>query len=85
MKTPIEIYKQAILSIDSINDINHLVQIFDLILCKLDISSIQEMANKEGKSYNGILNSNRYKKIKIGKKTTLAIKGLRNDKDQLPF
>ena len=40
------------------------------------------MADSEGKSYNGIKNSNRYKKFKIGKQTLVA-KGVKQS--SLPF
>jgi hypothetical protein len=50
----------------------------------LNLHSIQEMANKEKKSYNGILKSNNYLKIKKGG-VKLVCKGIRDDKDEFPW
>ena len=61
-----------------------LVTILELIVTKVELYSASEMAEKEGRSRNGILVSNRYKKIKVGR-TTLAIKGIRNDEDEFPW
>ena len=58
------------------------VQLIELIMQGLEIDTIQGMANKEGKTYNGIKKSNRYYKLKIGGQT-MAIKGLKDDK--FPF
>lgn len=62
-----------------------LVTILELTLDRLEVYSVSEMASIEGKSRNGILKSNRYKKIKIGERTTLSIKGIKNDGDDFPF
>jgi len=70
--------KNIILEVDKLDEKN-LVTILELINSKLYIYSVSEMAQKEGKSRNGILNSNRYKKTSIGK-TKLAIKGVVEDK-----
>lgn len=61
-----------------------LVLILELLVTKIELLSLSEMAEKEGKSRNGILKSKRYKKIKIGR-TTLAVKGIRNDEDEFPW
>ncbi len=82
MENSLKQFKTAILSISEIDNPLHLVQLFELISSKIDIDTIQGMAKKEGKSYNGIKTSNQYDKIKIGSQT-LAIKGVK--KDQFPF
>ena len=62
-----------------------LVTILELTLDRLEVYSVSEMASIEGKSRNGILKSNRYKKIKVGERTTLSIKGIKNDGDNFPW
>ncbi len=62
-----------------------LVTILELILDRLEIYSVSEMASIESKSRNGILKSNRYKKIKVGERTTLAIKGIKDNGDDFPW
>lgn len=62
-----------------------LVTILELILDRLEIYSVSEMASIESKSRNGVLKSNRYKKIKVGKRTTLAIKGIKDNEDDFPW
>ena len=76
MKTLNKAYRDTILGIDTIDDKKQLVQIFELLCNKLNPCSIQEMADREGKSYNGILKSKRYKKVNIGKKTVLVFDGV---------
>ena len=61
---------------------SQLVQIIEVAAHNLDIDTISGMANREGKSFNGIKTSDRYAKIKIGK-AILAIKGVKQTK--LPF
>ena len=73
---------QIIKEIYKLNDLKLLVTILELIENKLDIDTISEMARKEGKSPNGIRQSNCYRKLKIGKQT-MAVKGIRDNK--LPF
>ena len=73
---------QIIKEIEKTNDLKLLVTILELIENKLDIDTISEMARKEGKSPNGIRQSNCYRKLKIGKQT-MAVKGIRDNK--LPF
>ena len=58
------------------------LQLFELCLSRISIDTIQGMAKSEGKSYNGIKTSNRYKKINIGKQK-FAIKGV--SETNLPF
>lgn len=77
-----EHYKNAVLAISEITDSKELVQLFELISQSLTIGTIQEIASLEGKSYNGIKNSDRYHKIVIGGKK-LAVKGASQNK--LPF
>ena len=62
-----------------------LVTILELTLDRLEIYSVSEMASIEGKSRNGILKSNRYKKIKIGERTTLSIKGIKDKEGDFPW
>ena len=73
---------QLINEINHIADVNKLVAILELTASKIEIDTISEMARKEGKSPNGIRNSKRYRKIKIGKQT-FAIKGIEDT--NLPF
>ena len=82
MKNSVEIFKKALFAINEIEDEKHLVQLFELMISKVTIGTIQQIADLENKSYNGIKNSNRYAKIEInGKK--LVVKGVENSK--LPF
>ena len=76
------IYSDIIKGIEKL-PIKLLVTILELVIDRLEIYSVSEMAKLEGKSRNGILISNRYKKIMMGK-TTLAIKGIEN-KSEFPF
>ena len=82
MKNNIETFKQALLSINEIEDEKLLVQLFELVLSKVTIGTIQQIADLEGKSYNGIKYSNRYAKIEIGDKK-LVVVGVSESK--LPF
>ncbi len=75
-------YKNAVLAISEIQDEKQVVQLFELLLSKITIGTIQQMANLEGKSYNGVKNSTRYCKISIGGKK-LVVKGV--DDSKLPF
>jgi hypothetical protein len=75
-------YKETTLAISEITDEKHLVQLFELILSKVTIGSIQEIADLENKSYNGIKKSKRYHKVIIGGKK-LAVVGVRQN--ELPF
>lgn len=81
MKTSNEAYRSVILGIDVLEDKDKLVQIFELLCNKLNPCSIQEMADRESKSYNGILKSKRYKKVNIGKKTVLVFDGVSEEED----
>ena len=75
-------FKNALLYIDKETDPNKLVQLFELISNKVTFGTIQQIADIENKSYNGIKNSNNYLKINInGKK--YAVKGVKNN--NLPF
>ena len=80
MKTQLEHFKIAILAIDQIEDQKKLVQLFELLNNCLVIDTIQNTANKEGKSYNGIKKSKKYTKTKVAGQT-LIINGVNN----LPF
>jgi len=73
---------EVIRKIDQITDNEKLVAILELVISKLEINTISEMARLENKSPNGINVSNNYKKIFIGKQK-FAIKGVRDDK--FPF
>ena len=75
-------FKEALLAINKIDDKKELVQLFELALSKVTIGTIQQIADIEGKSYNGIKNSNQYAKIEIGNKKLVAI-GVTQTK--LPF
>lgn len=61
---------------------NQMVTLLELITDNLEINTLSEMARLENKSRNGIIVSNNYKKIEIGKQT-FAIKGVKQDK--FPF
>ena len=61
---------------------SQLVSYLTIIVSNLEIDTLSEMARKEGKWRNGIIVSDRYKKLDIGKQT-FAIKGVRNG--GLPF
>jgi hypothetical protein len=84
MKTQIKHYRDALMTIEDIDDEQLLVELFELLFDKLNLCSIQEMANKEKKSYNGILKSNNYLKIRRGG-IKLVCKGIRDDKDEFPW
>lgn len=57
---------------------DQLVSLLVLIASQLDIDTISEIARKEGKTPRGILISNKYKKINIGKQK-FAIIGVAED------
>tara|TARA_R110002020_G_scaffold239271_3_gene451818 strand:- start:797 stop:1045 length:249 start_codon:yes stop_codon:yes gene_type:complete len=78
MKKSIETFKTALLSVSEIEDEKQLVQLFELVFSKVTILTTQQMADLEGKSYNGIKKSNRYGKINFNGKR-LVVKGVRND------
>lgn len=59
-------YISAVKDISKIEDVNCKVQLIELLLCDIDINTIQGMADSEGKSYNGIKKSKKYRKLKIG-------------------
>ena len=78
-----EVFKNQVFSI--VNDhltYNQMVTILELIVDKIDIDTVSQIARKENKSRNGILISNNYKKINIGKQK-FAIIGIKED--NLPF
>ena len=78
-----EIFKNQVFSI--VNDhltYNQMVTILELIVDKIDIDTVSQIARKENKSRNGILISSNYKKINIGKQK-FAIIGIKED--NLPF
>lgn len=79
MKDTLEQHKQTLLYLDSIENLEYLVQYFELIESKLYIDTIQGIANIEGKSFNGIKKSKRYRKTKVGSQK-MAIKGLNENK-----
>lgn len=75
-------FKEALLAINEIRDEKQLIQLFELIRGKVVVGTIQQIADLENKSYNGIKYSNRYLKIDIdGKK--LVVVGVREN--TLPF
>jgi len=76
--TNVEIFHAIIKNKISVNE---LVTILELINIKFSIDTVSEMARKEGKSPNGIKNSNRYKKVKIGKQL-MVIKNETNDRSR---
>jgi hypothetical protein len=84
MKTQIKHYRDALIAIEDINDKKLLVELFELLFNKLNLCSMQEMAERENKSYNGISKSNSYLKIKKGR-VKLVCKGIRNDEDEFPW
>ena len=69
-------------AVSLIEDKNTIVSILILCASDLEINTISEMARKENKTPRGILISNQYKKIMIGKQK-FAIKGLTTS--NLPF
>ena len=73
---------QILIDIDQINDLNKIVAILEVAAYKSGVLTISEMARKEGKSPNGIRNSNQYRKINIGGQL-MCIKGVKNN--NLPF
>lgn len=75
-------YNQLLTEIDQIVDDNKLVSILELIVSKIEINTISEMARKENKTPRGIKVSNKYRKVKIGKQT-MTVKGVQNN--NLPF
>ena len=75
-------FKTAILAINEIEDEKQLLQLFELLLSKVTIGTTQQIADLEGKSYNGIKNSNRYAKIELAGKR-LVVKGVSHI--NLPF
>ena len=75
-------YIQAVKAIYKIEDKKELVQLFELTLSMVTIGTIQQIADIEGKSYNGIKNSFQYPKINIGNKKLVVIGGAI---DNLPF
>lgn len=75
-------FKEALLAINEIRDEKQLVQLFELIRGKVVIGTIQQIADLEKKSYNGIKYSSRYLKIDIGGKK-LVVVGVREN--TLPF
>lgn len=75
-------YINAVKAISKIEDVNCKVQLIELLLCDIDINTIQGMADSEGKSYNGIKKSKKYPKLKIGNQT-FVIKGAKQT--NLPF
>ena len=77
-------YSEIIKGVDKF-PVKLLVLILELVVSKLEVYSLSEMADIEGKSRNGILKSKRYKKIKIGNRTVLSVKGIRNDEDEFPW
>jgi len=83
MKTEIEHYKTALLALNEIQDPNKLAQLFEVALSRVTIGSIQEIANIEGKTYQGIRDSKRYKKIKLMGKTKVIL-GTKKE-DDFPF
>ena len=78
-----ENFKKQLISISS-GDLTseQLLSILVLTAQMLDINTISEMARKEGKTPSGIRNSNRYRKIQIGKQK-FAVNGL--VEDGMPF
>ena len=58
-------------------DDNTLVTYLEVIVNYLNILPVSEMARAENKSRNGILISNNYRKVQIGK-SKLAVKGVKD-------
>ncbi len=83
MKTEIEHYKTALVALNEIQDSNKLAQLFEVALSRVTIGSIQEIADIEGKTYQGIRDSKRYKKIKLMGKTKVIL-GTKKE-DDFPF
>lgn len=83
MKTELEHYKTALVAINEIEDPNKLAQLFEVALSRVTIGSIQEIADIEGKTYQGIRDSKRYKKIKLMGKTKVIL-GTKKE-DNFPF
>ena len=76
-------HKETLIYLDSDNlEKDRLVSYLTIILSNLEIDTLSEMARKENKCRTGIIVSDRYKKIKIGKQT-MAIKDVRHG--SLPF
>ena len=78
-----EITLNQILSfIDKSEDLGKLLTIFEVTANKLEINTISEMARLEGKSPNGIKDSKKYRKVRVGVQL-MCVKGL--DDNNLPF
>ena len=74
---------ECLLLIDSNKlNIENRVTILEVLLNTIDIDTVSGMARKENKSPNGVRESNRYRKIMIGKQK-MVIKGVNDSK--LPF
>ena len=76
-------FKETLINIDRDKfTLEQLVSILEQIENKIDINTISETARNEGKSPRGILISNKYRKIMIGKQKMVVL-GL--DESKLPF
>ena len=76
-------FKETLIYLDNDNlDAESLVSILLLVSSKLEIDTISQTARNEGKTPKGIRDSNRYRKIEIGKQK-FAITGLSNN--EMPF
>lgn len=75
-------YIDAVKAMSKIEEPAELVQLFELALSKVRIGTIQQIADIEGKSYNGIKNSGQYLKIEMGNKKLVVIGA---SIDSLPF
>ena len=73
---------QILEEIEKETDLNKLVAILEVTANKLEINTISEMARLEGKSPNGVRESKKYRKVRIGVQL-MCIKGL--DDTNLPF
>ena len=73
-------YTQALILINS-NEltIDQQVQLFEVIVSKIDINTIQGMADSKGISYNGVKKSGRFKKLMVGCQK-MAVNGVVDDK-----
>lgn len=73
---------QILKEIEKETDLNKLVSILEVTANKLGINTISEMARLEEKSPNGVRESKKYRKVRIGVQL-MCIKGL--DDINLPF
>jgi len=69
---------QVVKHLSKSKDLSFKVSLLEYLAEDIGIDTISETARKEGKTPRGILISNKYKKINVGKQL-MAIVGMRNN------